>query len=129
MPLSPLHLVSLSHSSERSSATHLGRKECCSPATQGVLFSGNPNGNKCFSVLVFFLGGGGGGVRRYCSKDTGGFGSGNDDGLGSVEFCLEDASDLAPALSQTTLSDLEVWVRWRLTRFGNEGGLGLEVLL
>jgi hypothetical protein len=79
-----------------------------------------------FSFGFFFLGGGG---RRLCSEDTGGFGSGNDDGLGPVEFCLEDAGDLAPALSQTTLLDLEVWVRWQLTRFGNEGGLGSEVLL
>jgi hypothetical protein len=55
-PLSlPLHRVSLSHSSERSLATHLGRKERCSPATQGVLFSDNPNGNTCFSVWVFFF--------------------------------------------------------------------------
>jgi hypothetical protein len=80
-----------------------------------------------FGFFFFFFGGGGG--QRFCSEDTSGFGSGNDDGLGSVEFCLEDASDLALALSQTTLLDLEVWVRWRLTGFGNEGGLGSEVLL
>ena len=67
--------------------------------------------------------------RRFCSEDAGNFGSGNDDGLGPVEFCLEDAGDLAPALSQTILLDLEVWVHWQLTEFGNEGGLGSEVLL
>jgi hypothetical protein len=53
--------------------------------------------------------------RRFCSEDAGGFGSGNDDGLGPLEFCLEDAGDLAPALSQTTLLDLEVWVRWGIS--------------
>jgi hypothetical protein len=37
--------------------------------------------------------------RRFYSEEAGGFGSGNDDDLGSVEFCLEDADDLAPALS------------------------------
>ena len=67
--------------------------------------------------------------RRFCSEDAGSFGSDNDDGLGPVEFCLEDAGDLAPVLSQTILLDLEVWVHWQLTEFGNKGGLGSEVLL
>jgi hypothetical protein len=71
----------------------------------------------------------GGGGRRFCFEDVGDFGSGNDNGLGPVEFCLEDANDLALSLSQTTLLDLEVWVCWWLIVFGNKGGLGSEVLL
>jgi hypothetical protein len=58
-PSPPPSRLSLSHSNERSPATHPGRKErylvSCSPVTQGVLFSGDPNGNTCFSVWVFDL--------------------------------------------------------------------------
>ena len=42
-------------SGERSLETHSGWKERCSPATQGVLFSGNPNGNMCFCGFFFFF--------------------------------------------------------------------------
>ncbi|KAE7997749.1 hypothetical protein FH972_002353 [Carpinus fangiana] len=45
------------------------------------------------------------------ARDTGDFGSYINDGLGSVEFCLEDVCDLAPALSQATLLDLECVLR------------------